>query len=55
MVVRDAPDRSVVELQLVDAGNNDQLLAIATVTLQRHWSCRQPKVSSRAFSTMIRC
>jgi acyl-coenzyme A thioesterase PaaI-like protein len=33
-VLRDAADHSVVTMQLVDAGNDDQLLAVATVTLQ---------------------
>jgi acyl-coenzyme A thioesterase PaaI-like protein len=34
-VSRDAADHSVVTLQLVDAGSNNQLLALATVLLQR--------------------
>jgi acyl-coenzyme A thioesterase PaaI-like protein len=33
-VLRDATDHSVVTMQVVDAGNDDQLLAVATVTLQ---------------------
>jgi acyl-coenzyme A thioesterase PaaI-like protein len=34
-VSRDAPDHSVVTVELVDAGHHEQLLALATVTLQR--------------------
>lgn len=34
-VLRDGPDHSVVALELVDAGHDDQILALATVTLQR--------------------
>lgn len=34
-VVRDGADHSVVSLELVDAGADDQVLALATVTLQR--------------------
>jgi acyl-coenzyme A thioesterase PaaI-like protein len=34
-VIRDAPDHAVVNIRLVDAGHDDQLLALATVTLQR--------------------
>lgn len=34
-VSRDAADHSVVTVQMVDAGNGDQLLALATVVLQR--------------------
>jgi acyl-coenzyme A thioesterase PaaI-like protein len=34
-VSRDGADHSVVTIELVDAGNEDQLLALATVTLQR--------------------
>jgi acyl-coenzyme A thioesterase PaaI-like protein len=34
-VSRDAADHSVVTVELVDAGNADKLLALATVTLQR--------------------
>jgi acyl-coenzyme A thioesterase PaaI-like protein len=35
VVVRDGGDHAVVSMRLIDAGNNDQLLALATVTLQR--------------------
>ena len=34
-VLRTAPDHAVVSVDLVDAGHDDQLLALATVTLQR--------------------
>lgn len=34
-VIRDAADHSVVNVRLVDAGNDDRSLALATVTLQR--------------------
>ena len=34
-IVRDAPDHTVVAVDLVDAGHDGQLLALATVTLQR--------------------
>jgi acyl-coenzyme A thioesterase PaaI-like protein len=34
-VVREAGDHSVVDIDLVDAGNGDQLLTMATVTLRR--------------------
>jgi hypothetical protein len=34
-VLRTAPDHAVVSVELIDAGNDDQLLALATVTLQR--------------------
>lgn len=34
-VSRDGADHSVLTVELVDAGNDDQLLALATVTLQR--------------------
>jgi acyl-coenzyme A thioesterase PaaI-like protein len=34
-VSRDAPDHSVVTVELVDVGANNQLLTLATVTLQR--------------------
>lgn len=34
-IIRAAKDHAVVSLQLIDAGNDDQLLALATVTLQR--------------------
>lgn len=34
-VVREAPDHAVADIELVDAGAGDRLLALATVTLQR--------------------
>jgi acyl-coenzyme A thioesterase PaaI-like protein len=34
-VLRDGDDHSVVRVELVDAGADDQLLALATITLQR--------------------
>lgn len=34
-VLRDAADHSVVTIEVVDAGDDDQLVALATVTLQR--------------------
>ena len=34
-VLRDAPDHSVVALELVDAGNDNKLLTLATVLLQK--------------------
>ena len=34
-VRRDAGDHSVVAVEVVDAGNHDRLLTLATVTLQR--------------------
>lgn len=34
-VVRDAPDHSVIDIRLVDAGDDDRVLALLTVTLQR--------------------
>lgn len=34
-VVRDAPDHSVIDIRLVDAGDDDRVLALVTVTLQR--------------------
>lgn len=33
--MRDAPDHSVVSVQLVDAGHDNQVLALATVTVAR--------------------
>jgi acyl-coenzyme A thioesterase PaaI-like protein len=33
-VLRDAADHSVVTMELVDGGNDDQLLAVATIILQ---------------------
>lgn len=38
-VVRDSGDHSVIAVELVDVGHNDQLLTLATVTLQRLPSC----------------
>ena len=40
MVLRDATDHAVVMLRLVDTGNDDALLALATVTLQAFASRR---------------
>ena len=36
-VVRDAPDHSVLAVEVVDAGAADHLLAVATVTVQPAW------------------
>jgi acyl-coenzyme A thioesterase PaaI-like protein len=35
-IVREAGDHSVVTVEIVDAGNDDQLLSLVTVTLRRH-------------------
>jgi hypothetical protein len=35
VVVRDAGDHSVVDVELVDAGTGDTVLALTTVTLRR--------------------
>jgi acyl-coenzyme A thioesterase PaaI-like protein len=35
IVVRDAADHSIIRVELVDAGADDRLGAVATVTLQR--------------------